>query len=133
MHTRMGAKMVPTTEEKSFAHLEEMLRSSICKVCIERTAKGICGLNDDQDCALFLHFPRMVRAISLVDSDQIVDYVDSIRKHVCSECPGQGEDGICLDRSQVRCVLDRYLPLIVDIIEEFQGIRLTGRNNNVEL
>lgn len=119
--------MVPTTEDKSFAQLEEMLRSSICKVCIERTAKGKCGLTDEQECALFLHFPKMVRAISLVDSDRMVDYVDSIRKYVCSECPGQDEDGICLERSEVRCVLNRYLPLIVDIIEEARGEPLQQR------
>ena len=98
-----------------------MLRSRICKVCIEHTAKGKCGLTHEEDCALFLHFPKIVRAISLVDSDRMVDYVDSIRKHVCSECPGQGEDGVCLERSEVRCVLDRYLPLIVDVIEEARG------------
>ena len=84
----MGAKMVPTTAGMSFAQLEEMLRSRICKVCIERTAKGKCGLTHEEDCALFLHSPKMVRANSLVDSDRMVDYVDSIRKHVCSECPG---------------------------------------------
>ena len=77
--------MVPTTEEKTFAQLEEMLRSRICKVCIERTAKGKCGLTHEEDCALFLYFPKIVRAISLVDSDRMVDYVDSIRKPVCSE------------------------------------------------
>ncbi len=85
-----------------------------------------CSLNDQQECGLFGHFPKIVRSVSRVQSDRIDDYVNAIREDVCSECVNQRLDGSCKLRAEVRCVLDRYLLLIVGAIEEMRGIRLQG-------
>jgi hypothetical protein len=54
---------------------------------------------------------------------------------VCAKCPHQAADGICRVRGEVRCVLDRYLVLIVETIEEIQGLPLKpggGLHQNTE-
>ena len=105
-------------------NLEEALRTRICSVCVDRNLAGICHLEEEQQCALFDSFPQIVQAVSNVRSDLIEDYVAAIRKSVCAGCAHQHADGFCRVRGEVRCVLDRYLVLIVQTIEEVQGLTL---------
>lgn len=104
--------------------LEEALRRRICAVCVDRNVDGTCSLDERHECALFERFPRIAQSISRVSSDRIEDYIDAIRKDVCADCPNQDEGGLCTLREEVRCVLDRYLLLIVDAIEELRGVTL---------
>jgi hypothetical protein len=117
-------------------NLEEALRTRICSVCVDRNLEGICHLEEEHQCALFNSFPQIVQAISNVRSDLIEDYVAAIRKVVCAECAHQDADGFCRVRTEVRCVLDRYLVLIVQTIEEIQGLTLKpsgGLHQNAEV
>jgi hypothetical protein len=107
--------------ERSTCELESIVRNRICPVCTERTAEGDCGLEKPSDCALFRLFPDVARAIQTVQSDDIQQYIDAIRKNVCSQCADQAFDGSCETRRQVQCALDSYLLLIVDAIEEATG------------
>lgn len=120
--------MIPMSEqeEKSLAFLEELLRRRICSVCVDRNADGTCSLSKQQECGLFGYFPKIVRSVSRVQSDRIDDYINAIREDVCSECFNQRLDGSCKLREEVRCVLDRYLLLVVGAIEETRGITLQG-------
>lgn len=111
-------------QDSSLAMLQEILRQRICDVCIDRKVDGSCGLTDPAECALFDRFPRIVHAVSRVESDNLDDYVQSIREEVCADCANQYSDGSCQVREQVRCVLDRYLLLIVGAIEEAKGVTL---------
>ena len=116
-------------------NLEEALRTRICSVCVDRSLAGICHLEAEQQCALFDSFPQIVQAVSTVRSDLIEDYVAAIRKSVCAGCAHQHADGFCRVRGEVRCVLDRYLVLIVQTIEEIQGLTLKpggGLHQNAE-
>jgi hypothetical protein len=101
--------------------LEAVVRSRICSVCSDRTLQGSCGLGEPGECALFRLFPEVARAIQATSSDQIGDYIAAIRQNVCSVCIEQAADGTCETRNQVRCALDAYLVLIVEIIEEATG------------
>jgi hypothetical protein len=105
-------------------NLEEALRTRICSVCVDRNLEGVCKLEEENECALFNSLPQIVQAVSSVQSDKIEDYVAAIRKAVCAECIHQDEDGVCRVRDEVRCVLDRYLMLIVQTIEDIQGVTL---------
>lgn len=108
--------MGPTPEE-----LETIVRERICRVCSDRTADGHCGLEEPSECALFRLFPEVAKAILSVQSDDIGDYVHAIRAQVCTVCDQRALDGTCDVREQVRCALDAYLLLIVEIIEEVTG------------
>ena len=104
--------------ERSLVELESIVRNRICKVCTSRTANGECGLEEPSDCALFRLFPQVAQAIQSVHSDDIHQYIEAIRRQVCSVCHDQAADGSCETRQQVQCALDAYLLLVVDAIEE---------------
>jgi hypothetical protein len=63
----------------------------------------------------------VAQAIQSVKSDDIVPYLEAIRRNVCSVCVDQTGDGSCEMRQQVQCALDAYLILVVDAIEEATG------------
>lgn len=105
--------------DRSLAELESIVRNRICGVCTDRTVAGDCGSPDP--CELFELFPRVARAILSVDSDDIQQYIDAIRRDVCSVCVQQEPDGSCEKRRRVACALDAYLVAVVDAIEEATG------------
>ena|SRR5579872_2764722 len=107
--------------QRSLAEIEVIVRNRICSVCTARTVDGECGLDEPSSCALFRLFPQVAHAIQTVHSDDIQQYVDSIRQHVCTVCVDQASDGSCETRQQVQCALDAYLLLVVDAIEEVTG------------
>lgn len=104
--------------------LEEALRRKICGVCIDRNVDGTCSLDERGECALFAKFPRIAASVARVHSDHIDDYITAIREDICANCVEQHDDGTCKQRDEGNCVLDRYLPLIVDAIEEARGSAL---------
>ena len=110
--------------KESLMVLEELLRRRICGVCVDRNTEGGCGLSNPDECGLFNRFPKIVAAVSRVESEKLGDYVAVIREDVCEGCANQKLDGYCRVRDEVRCVLDRYLLLIVSAIEEARGPRL---------
>ena len=107
--------------DRSLVELEAIVRNRICSVCTDRTVDGQCGLEKPADCALFRLFPQVAQAIQSVKSDDIQQYIDAIRRNVCSVCADQAGDGSCETRQQVQCALDAYLLLVVDAIEEATG------------
>jgi len=82
---------------------------------------GECGLEEPSSCALFRLFPQVAEAIRTVDSDDIQQYIEAIRRNVCSVCAEQAADGSCETRQQVQCALDAYLVIVVEAIEEATG------------
>ena len=107
--------------DRSLGELEVIVRNRICGVCTERTVDGQCGLEEPSGCALFRLFPQVAQAIQSVKSDDITQYIDAIRRNVCSMCADRASDGSCETRQEVRCSLDAYLLLVVDAIEEATG------------
>ena len=107
--------------DRSLGELEAIVRNRICGVCTERTVDGQCGLEEPSGCALFRLFPQVAQAIQSVQSDDINQYIDAIRRNVCSMCADRASDGSCETRQEVRCSLDAYLLLVVDAIEEATG------------
>lgn len=107
--------------DRSLVELESIVRNRICSVCDERTAAGGCGLAQPAGCALFQLFPRVAQAIRSVKSDNILEYIEAIRRDVCSVCLEQDPDGSCERRQEARCALEAYLLPVVDAIEEATG------------
>ncbi len=107
--------------DRSFEELEAIVRNRICSVCTERTTEGQCGLENPSSCALFQLFPQVAQAIQSVNSNDIHEYIEAIRRNVCSVCKERAQDGSCEARQQVQCALDAYLLLVVDAIEEATG------------
>lgn len=61
--------------------------------------------------------PQIVEAIASVKSSKLDDYIQAIRANVCSVCPNEREGGRCEIREKVKCALNAYLALLVDVVE----------------
>jgi len=107
--------------DRTLAELEAVVRNRICAVCSDRKMDGTCGLEQPMDCALFRLFPQVAQAIQATDSNNLQDYIDAIRRNVCTVCTSRDADGDCGLRQEVRCALDAYLLLVVEAIEEATG------------
>ena len=111
---------------RCLAEIEAIVRKKICGVCTSRSVEGACGLENPSSCAVFQLFPQVAQAIRSVSSDNIHDYIEAIRRQVCSICADQDASGRCETRQQVQCALDAYLLLVVDAIEEATGKTFGG-------
>lgn len=100
--------------------LDRRLKEIICPICVERGPKATCNLWDLEECPITLHLPRLVEVVRSVDSDQMSDYVEKVRRDICTTCQSALSP---LDQCDVRnaghCALDAYLLLVVQIIDDF--------------
>ena len=106
---------MPTRDEYWLA-----LQQRVCAKCIDGDGAGNCRLAQDEDCALKTHFPLILEVIQSTSSDKIDPYLERLRNSVCGICIHQSADNSCRLRDNVDCALDRYYPLIVEVIEEVE-------------
>ena len=98
----------------------EALQTRVCAKCLDGDGNGGCLVAKDQECALKKYFPKILEAVSSMYSPSITPYVEQLRGIVCTACAHQRPSGVCALRNEVECALDRYFPLIVQVIEEVQ-------------
>ncbi len=100
--------------------LWQALQGRVCVKCLDGDGQGACRIGRNGFCALKEYFPAIVEVVSQVQSVSILPYEEQLRLKVCSRCKEQSPEGRCMLREHVDCALDRYFPLIVEVIEETQ-------------
>ena len=95
----------------------DSIRKTVCRKCIDGDGKGGCRLPIDESCGLETFFPEIVQTVSSVHSDSFQDYVGALRANICRNCEHQFADGDCRKRDTLECALDRYLPVVIEVIE----------------
>jgi hypothetical protein len=98
----------------------EALQAKICVKCADGDGQGGCQIGEGKDCALKMYLPRILEVVNSVYSASIEPYEEQLRTRVCGHCVHQSADGSCHLRHDIDCALDRYYPLIVQVIEETQ-------------
>ncbi len=104
-----------------------VIRARVCRKCIDGDGKGGCRLPIDDSCALDKFFPEIVETVTAVHADSYQDYVNALRARICKSCGHQFADGVCKKRDTLECALDRYFPIVVDVIESVK-VSLMGIN-----
>jgi hypothetical protein len=102
-------------------HLSEYsqaVSATICAKCIDGNGDGRCRINGEQECSVIAHLPKIVETVFSVESDRLEPYIQALRENVCATCQYQGVDEACTVRNNVDCALDRYFPMIVEILQE---------------
>lgn len=94
----------------------------VCKECVDGDGAGGCLLRQSESCGLRMHFPQLVQTVLSVQSDSLQPYIDALKSDICASCTNQTADGTCVLRSQLDCGLDRYFVMVVQAIEEADGI-----------
>lgn len=98
----------------------EAVQHKICVKCLDGDGVGGCRIGKGEMCALEAYFPTVISVINSVYSHSIIPYEEELRRRVCSVCRNQSGEGLCHVREQVECSLDRYFPLLVEVIEDTQ-------------
>ena len=97
------------------------VQNKVCVKCIDSDGHGNRRLSGEDECGLKFHFPRIVEAVFSIHSDRMEPYIEALRHHVCAYCKHQSPDGRCTFRAHLNCGLDRYFPLVVDVIESVRS------------
>jgi hypothetical protein len=97
----------------------EALEAVICRKCVDSNGSGTC-LISDRECALKKFLPQIIDLAGSIHSTSIDAYEAQLRQSVCNRCVNQTSDGVCSLRDDIDCALDRYFPLIIQVIEETQ-------------
>lgn len=105
----------------------EAVRDKVCTKCVDSDGHGNCRVSGEVECGIKLHFPNIVGTILSVRNEKLEAYVKALRNNVCATCKHQSSDGTCMFRRHLDCGLDRYFPMIVEVIEE---VRLAQENTN---
>ncbi len=98
----------------------EKLQTKVCVKCLDGDGQGNCRIAGNGFCAMKTYLPLILDVVQSVNSDSIVPYEEQLRKRICGACEFQSQEGSCVLRNEVECALDRYFPLIVEVIEENQ-------------
>lgn len=106
----------------------EVLQQKICHRCLDGDSLGHCRLSASEECAVKAFLPQIIATVNGVKSDSIDDYIAALRRDVCSTCDDAGPGLRCQKRADLECALDRYFPLIVEVIESVRETQeKTGR------
>ena len=98
---------------------EEAVRKYVCEHCEDMGEDGECHTRDPEGCGVFRNLSELIRIAHGLHERTIEPYVKAVREHVCSQCKNATASGEKCDiRGQLDCGLDRYLPLVIDAIEE---------------
>ena len=108
-------------DELTIGRLATLMGNKICAVCVDRNPDSSCDRLRAGECTLMAKLPRAAAAILEVNSDRMEPYIQAIRDKVCIDCDLRYPDGSCNARDTDRCMLNCYLPLVVEAVEEYFG------------
>lgn len=109
----------PRTKSVSVQLLAE-LQERVCAHCIDHAPDGRCRSHDPKGCAILRFLPELVRLTRDIRSPRVDDYLPALRKMVCSHCDNSDDSGACCSvREALECGLFRYLPLVLETVEEW--------------
>ena len=95
----------------------QVIQEKICPRCLDGDGHGECRLPVGDECALRSFLPQIVITIANAKSDTVEGYVNLLRRNVCILCDHQNADMSCKRRNDLECAIDRYYPLVIQIVE----------------
>ncbi len=95
-----------------------VLQDRICRRCVDGDGTGACRLPAGEACALQHFLPEIIATVSATTATTIDGYIERLRSGICAHCDSQNADLVCSKRNHLECALDRYYPLVIEIIEQ---------------
>ena len=97
---------------------QEAVLRHVCSKCIDFGEDDICHSPDPAGCAIFRYLPELVAIVERLRTLRIQPYVDAVREDICMKCRRGSLSKDCPLCTSLDCALDRYLPLVLETIEE---------------
>ncbi|HEY6951168.1 MAG TPA: hypothetical protein VI758_02105, partial [Bacteroidota bacterium] len=117
------------TEDSMMEQPWDSIRQKVCRKCIDGDGKGGCRMPVDDTCSLAAFLPEIVQTVSSVHSDSYQAYIDALRANVCSNCEHQFAGDVCKKRDTLECALDRYYPVVIEVIESVKSAAVGSGHN----
>ncbi|MBI4547926.1 MAG: hypothetical protein HY707_08100 [Ignavibacteriae bacterium] len=96
----------------------QQIREKVCTQCMHGDAKGNCSLSTTEECALKVYLPEIISVVANAHTDSYERQLYKLRRHVCILCDWQMPDMTCQKRTEGTCALERYYPIIIEIIKD---------------
>jgi hypothetical protein len=101
---------------------EKAVRKHVCEHCVDFGADQACHKTGGVErCAVTRTLKEIVCIASAVHANKMTPYIQVLREKVCSHCANSKANGRCETREAIECCLDRYLPLVLDAVEDVQN------------
>lgn len=113
-----GKAEVKRPKENPLDLYKNKVREKIQAVCIDNFSAGQCSCPEVHFCTINRYLPQIIELTKEVHGKVILPYFQALEKKICPLCEWQDEKGNCPFRESAECCLYRYLPLVVDAIEE---------------
>jgi hypothetical protein len=101
--------------QKYWASLSERV---FARCLDEKDGAGSVRLIDEAQCTIKRFLPDIVQIGKTVQSDKLDPYIDALHQRVCMKCESSKSDGSCEQRERADCCLDRYFPLVVEVLNQ---------------
>src|ERR1700741_769126 len=95
----------------------QAIQQKICPRCLDGDGNGNCRLPIGDECALKSFLSQIVITMANTKSQSIETCINGLRRNVCILWDHQNADTTCKKRNDLECALDRYYPLVVEVIE----------------
>ncbi|MBU0560947.1 MAG: hypothetical protein KKD86_05400 [Bacteroidetes bacterium] len=100
------------------------IRENICSICVDSSEEGECTLTNQEICAVENYLPKIIEIIHGSNGDNFDEIYSKLREDICEECYAKSEDGECYLREDKNCSLDRYFPLIIEVVQKVDAGKL---------
>ena len=81
------------------------IKLNVCSICVDSNERGGCTLTEKETCAVELYLPRIVEIVHDSENETVGEIYLKLKDQICGHC-----------RNDSNCSLDRYFPLIVEVI-----------------
>lgn len=100
------------------------IRENICSICVDSNEAGDCKLTEKEICAVEMFFPQILDIVKKIDTDDFDVYAKALKEEVCMKCRASEDGQYCYLREDSNCALDRYFPLIIEVIQKVDAGKL---------
>lgn len=102
---------------------EQAIKQYVCTRCIDCGADGQCRSPDPEGCAIYRFLPELIDIAAKIQDQRIEHYLHCVREEICAYCRNRHTDDKCAVSEALNCALDRYLPIVLDALEQVPAER----------
>lgn len=121
-----GGPVHPWALEARMPAYREAVDRRIHAICLDRNLDPCARAHPATSCRVARFLPQLIEIVSEIHSTHLSDYEEAITQRICVLCGNQDDAGRCPVRDRAECCLYRYLPLVLDTIEEVQDRETVG-------
>lgn len=102
----------------------EAVRMKVCRMCVDGDGRGHCSLPRSEECVLKLMVPEILGLLAADGPRWRKNSVKDMHTRICGRCRHHRDDGRCHEERRGECTLDRFLPVLVEMVQSMGDVRV---------